>query len=280
MSRKGSWMSCVVWQSEQIAAFRIALQQHLLAVHRGFVFREFRRVAGAAGVRKIEPPPVVVRRVRRIDVVRVVTVVASGVGVRLVGLAGLRVDRLHIAADHFHHAGQLDGLVGLVVVFLGFLELVFVTGDAADLHLDLVVRNLGDVGVAFDALQFAVHTAEEAILEHHRKLLLAGGRRRRESFQAVAAQAHFAGELGFCLIGRCVLRARVRGRQASRGDDANEGSGDPGRDTRNPPAHPKLIGSGIFILLSHDNSALAGRLHADTPITVKNSTEFAESKLP
>jgi hypothetical protein len=28
-----------------------------------------------------------------------------------------------------------------------------------------------------------------------------------------------------------------------------------------------LIGGGNFILLGHDNSALAGRLHAYTPIT-------------
>jgi hypothetical protein len=76
------------------------------------------------------------------------------------------------------------------------------------------------------------------------------------------------------------LRPRVRRKQAGRCDGANEGS-DPNRGTRNnTPAPPKIPAGGIFVQLGHDFSALAGRLQTDTPIMVKNSTEFAESKLP
>ena len=44
--------------------------------------------------------------------------------------------------------------------------------DAADLHLDLLVRNLGDVGVALDALPLSVHAAQEAVFQHHRHEML------------------------------------------------------------------------------------------------------------
>src|SRR5450755_4429988 len=66
--------------------FRIALLQYFVAMHRGFVSRQFGSVAGAASKRQIEPPPVTVGCALRIDVVGVVTIVASGIGVRLIFL--------------------------------------------------------------------------------------------------------------------------------------------------------------------------------------------------
>ena len=256
---------------------RVGLLQRQLAVHRGLVFGEFRLVAGAAGIRQIEPPPIVVRRVRRIDIVRVVAVVAGGVGVRLIDLARLCVDRLHVAADHLDHAGQFHDLVGLVV-FLGVFQAAFVAGDAAHLHGDRVVRDLGDVGVALDAIELAVHAAEEAILQHHRKLFLARRRRRREAFQAVTAEAHFAGELGRGLVGFCILRACVRRPQAGRRDEANEADRNPGRDTGKALRRPAIFGGSIPVRHTHDCSALARRMQKDTPIMVKSSPDFAESK--
>ncbi len=225
---------------------RVALEQNLLSMHRGLVLSELGRVTGAAGVRQIEPPPVIVRRVPWIDVVRIVAVVAGCVGVRLIDLARLRVDRLHVAAYHVDHAGQLGDLIGLVVV-LCVLELAFVAGDAAHLHGDRVVRNLGDVGVALDALQLAVHAAEEAVLKHHGELLFAGRRWWRETFEAVAAETHFAGELGCRLVGVLILRARVGNPQAGRRNDTNEAGGDLGRKMRNSPAHANIHGGGILL---------------------------------
>ena len=131
-------------------------------------------MAGAAGVGQVEPPPIPVRAALRIDVVGFVAVVAGGVGVRLVVLVGLRVDRLHVAADHVDHAGQLLDVVGLSLLVLRLIQLLLVAVDAADLHLDLFVRNLGDVGVAFDALPLAVHAAEEAVFQNGREMQLPG----------------------------------------------------------------------------------------------------------
>ena len=152
--------------------FRIAVLQRLLAVHRGLVGLELLGVARAAGIRQIEPPPVPVGAALRIDVVGFVAIVAGGVGARLIFLVGLRVDRLHVAADHVDDAAQLGDFVGLVLVLRVFQQILMAI-DAADLHLDLFVRNLGDVGVALDALPLAVHAAQEAVFQHHRETRLA-----------------------------------------------------------------------------------------------------------
>ena len=104
--------------------FRIAVLQGLLAVHRGLVGLELLGVACAAGIRQVEPPPVTVGAALRIDVVGFVAIVAGGVGARLIFLVGLRVDRLHVAADHLDDAAQLGDCVGLVVVLRGFQQLL------------------------------------------------------------------------------------------------------------------------------------------------------------
>src|SRR5450830_641345 len=146
--------------------------------------------------------------------------------------------------------------------------------DAADFHLDLFMRNLGDVGVALDALPLAVHAAQEAVFQHRRRrarLRLCG---RRESFQAMTAEAHLAGELGSGLIGRCALRSYVRRPQPRHCDEANEAGGDPNRDTHNTPAHTKILGGGTSVRRGHDYSALTGRLQTHTSIMIEKSTAF------
>ena len=219
---------------------RIALLQYFLAVHRGFVSREFRGVAGAASIRQIEPPPITVGSALRIDVVGVVAIVAGGVGVRLIFLVRLRVDRLHIAADHVDDAAQLGDLIGLVIVFRRVQQTLMAV-DAADFHLDLFMRNLGDVGVALDALPLAMHAAQEAVLQHRRRRARLRLCSRRESFLAVTAETHFAGELGSGLIGRCALRPRVRRPQAGHCDQANEAGGDPAAARAIRPPTPKCL---------------------------------------
>src|SRR3974377_923214 len=81
---------------------------------------------------------------------------------RLISLVRLRVDRLHVAVDHLHDAAQLGDFVHLVLI-LRFLQASLMAVDAADLHLDFSVRDLGDVGVALDALPLAMHAAFETI---------------------------------------------------------------------------------------------------------------------
>src|SRR5476651_1846395 len=76
--------------------------------------------------------------------------------------------------------------------------------DTADFHLDLFMRNLGDVGVALDTLPLAMHAAQEAVFQHHRETRLARRRGWREAFQAVTAEALFAGDLGPALIVRAL----------------------------------------------------------------------------
>src|SRR5450631_624999 len=108
---------------------RVAILQRLYAVHRGLVSGEFGGVAGAASKRQIESPPIPVGTALRIDVVGFVAIVASGVGVRLIFLVRLGVDRLHVAADHVDDAAQLGDLVGLVVVFRRFQQILMAIED-------------------------------------------------------------------------------------------------------------------------------------------------------
>ena len=180
---------------------------------------------------------------------------------RLIDLARLRMDRLHVAADHVDDAGQLGDLSG-VIVLLGVLQAALVAGDAAHLHGDRVVRNLGHVVVALDALQRAVHAAEEAVLQHHGELLHARRRRRREAFEAVTAEAHFAGELGGGLVSALILRAGGGGPEA--GNHQSGGKG--GRETRDASVHPTIFGGGQLSQLGHNFSALAGRWHNEHPV--------------
>ena len=207
----------------------------------------------------------------------IVAVVAGRIGVRLIDGARLRVDRLHVAADHVDHVGQVGDLGGFII-FLRVFQPALVAGHAAHLHGDLFVRNLGDVGVAIDAIELAVHAAEEAVFQHRRRRSRFRLCRRREAFQPVTAETHFAGELRRRLVGRCVLRAGIRRPQRGCRDDANETPADAGGDTRNMSSHPQMLGGGRFGRFGHNSSALAGRRQANTPVMIKNSNEFAESK--
>jgi hypothetical protein len=124
-------------------------------------------------------------------------------------------------------------------------------------------------------LPLAMRAAQEAVLQHRRRRARLWLCSRRESFLAMTAETHFAGELRRDLIGRYVLCSRVGRPQAGRCDQANEAGGDPGSDTRDTPAHPKILGGGASVRRGRDHAALAGRLQTDTPI-VTNSAEFAE----
>ena len=131
---------------------RIAVLQHLLAVHRIAIDLELLGVALAAGVRQIEPPPVIIGGALRIDVMRVVAIVAGGVGARLVLQAGLRMDRPQEEVDLRDHFAQFLEFLAVGFAFvLGVFIQRLMAFDAADLDGGLGVRNLRDVLVAVDA---------------------------------------------------------------------------------------------------------------------------------
>jgi len=202
---------------------RVAVLQHRLAVHRGRIQLALLHVALAAGVRQVQAPLLAALAVLRIDVVRVVAVVAGGVGARLVGHARPRVDRLHVPVDHLHDDAQPGVLLGLVVLLGGIPECL-VALNATDLVLhSRLVRDLGDVPVALDAKALRVNAFPELLLidEQLAHLPVAAGR--GESRVAVAAQADLVLDLrrrrlGFLASGRRsgVGLFRLRGSGARR----------------------------------------------------------------
>ena len=194
---------------------RVLVFQHFLAVHRGPVQLALLGVALAAGVRDVQAPFGADRAARRIDVVGVVAAVAARVGARLVVPVRLRVNRLHEAVDLLDHHAQPLEFLGLVLD-LRLVPQVLMTLHAADLDLDLLVRDLGDVGVAVDAHPLAVHALFELILGHVQIAHLAVGARHGEAFGAVTAQAG-----GVVRTRSCRLRLRFPATGRTR--DANDG---------------------------------------------------------
>jgi hypothetical protein len=136
------------------------------------------------------------------------------------------------------------------------------------------MRDLGDVGVALDALPLAMHAAQEAVFQHHRETRLARRRGWREAFQAVTAEAHFAGELGRGLIGRCALRPHVRRPQTGNRDERNKASADPHRATCDACPDANILGGADFVRLGHDFPGWADRSQTYTSIMIEKSTAF------
>ena len=93
---------------------------------------------------------------------RVMAVVAGGVGARLVLHAGPRMDRPQVGVDLLDHFAQFHKLRGFAFVFGVFVK-VLMAFDAAHLDGGLGVRNLCDVLVAIDAFKIAMHAAAKAV---------------------------------------------------------------------------------------------------------------------
>ena len=111
---------------------RVLVVQHRLAVDRSRVLLAFLGVALAARVRNAEPPLGALVAACGIDVVRLVAVVAGGVGARLVFPARPRMDRFHVLVDLLHHHAQPRVFLGLALL-LGGVPQGLVAGDATDL---------------------------------------------------------------------------------------------------------------------------------------------------
>jgi hypothetical protein len=139
--------------------------------------------------------------------------------------------------------------------------------DATDLYHNLVVRELGDVGVAFDALALSVHAAQETVCQHLRGTARFGLEGRLESFLAMAAKAGFIFERRVDLIGGGVLRPRDRCPKTGNGDEKKQAGENPRRASYN--ARPKaqipgfqIPGFDVFERVVHDVPIPADRSQA------------------
>ncbi len=94
---------------------------------------------------------------------RIMAVVAGGIGVRLIDHARPRVDRIHVTLDLLHHLAEPGVLIGAVRA-LRLVPQVAMALHAADqvLHA-LLMRHAVDVLVAMGASLLAVDTGSEAL---------------------------------------------------------------------------------------------------------------------
>ncbi len=167
----------------------IGVAHDLPAVHRVEVFVALLDVALAAGVGNAEAPLGADGAVFRINVVRVVAVVAGRVGARLVLAARAGHEWISCSGRSAPPPPRASRTPGLVLLFRG-LPQVLVALHATDLErADFVVRNRRDVLVAFDALPLAVHALFELVPDHVQRARPPVGAGHREPFVAVAAQA-------------------------------------------------------------------------------------------
>ena len=91
----------------------IVLLQHLPAMDRRCIGREFLGMARAASVGKVHAPRLPEGSLWRIDVVGVMTIVARRIGARLIFPGGLRMNRIHVFVDLRRHEAQRRELLRL-----------------------------------------------------------------------------------------------------------------------------------------------------------------------
>ena len=165
-------------------------------------------MALAALVRDAEPPLCALGAAVGIDVMGLVAVVAGCIGVRLVFPVGARMDRFHVLVDLLNHHPQARVFLGLVFALCRFPQR-FMAADATDfVGYACLVRNLGNVHVAFDALPLAVYALSELVLDHVQRTRVPVRARRRKPLVAVTGQT---GRIGW------VADLRIRGFAALRG---------------------------------------------------------------
>ena len=144
---------------------RVVLFQHGLTMDRGLVGVLLLLVAAPADLRVLLPVLRPLDAADGADVMRIVTVVAGGVGTGLILQIRSRVDRAHIAVDlgNDHVEPLVLGIVAAKLL-LPFLPMALHAADA--LGQWLVVLGLGDAVVATDAGLLAVNAGLELVLVH------------------------------------------------------------------------------------------------------------------
>src|SRR5208282_3732332 len=122
------------------------------------------------------------------------TIIAGRIGMRLIDLGGLRMNRTHEVVDLLRHEFH-GGAFFCVVSLLSGRPLFFVATDAVDDDRGRRVRNLGYVRMAVDALAVAMDAVFELVRVHGQLAHCPVRLFNRKSWVTMTSQAHFFGYL-------------------------------------------------------------------------------------
>ena len=232
----------------------IMVLQHQLAMNRVCIGRKFFGMARAAGVGQVQPPSLPGGGPRRIDVVRVMAIVAGRIGFRLVGQRRPRMNRIHELADLLDDEAQ-SGEFFCLSFYLGFFPQVLVATDAADRDLRRRVGDRRYVRVALDALASAVDARLEFLLVHEQR-----ARFSRPAQQPQTPACHDKTGTFHSVFSRRAAKSADRPRRRYRPLAPLRGSGSRPRRERRRGETPRLAGD------RRSETSPAGRAPAPAPM--------------